>query len=202
MRLDRYFERGLFAPLGMADTTYAPTPGQAARQAAVFRRGADGSLARIERNLPADREFLSGGGTMYSTAPDYLAFLRMLLDDGRAPDGTAVLPPGTVARMAESRTAGMRVSCLDPAMPEMSNAIELLPGVRKAWGLGTMVTLDDIPGARRAGSLAWGGLGNTYYWADPAAGVGGVLLTQVLPFADPAVLRLFDAFERAVYAAA
>ena len=32
------------------------------------------------------------------------------------------------------------------------------------------------------------------------SGVAGVILTQVLPFADPRVLGVFDAFERAVYA--
>jgi hypothetical protein len=30
--------------------------------------------------------------------------------------------------------------------------------------------------------------------------VGGVILTQILPFVDPAVMATFDAFERAVYA--
>ncbi|MFX8106610.1 serine hydrolase, partial [Acinetobacter baumannii] len=74
-------------------------------------------------------------------------------------------------------------------------------GVRKCWGLGFMVNLEDAPTRRRAGSLAWAGLGNTYFWIDPAAGIGGVLLMQLLPFGDPAALALFDAFESSVYAA-
>ena len=53
---------------------------------------------------------------------------------------------------------------------------------------------------RRAGSLAWGGLANCYYWADPASGVAGVLCGQFLPFGDPSMLATFEAFERAVYA--
>jgi methyl acetate hydrolase len=63
-----------------------------------------------------------------------------------------------------------------------------------------MITPHDVPGARRAGSLTWAGLFNTYYWIDPAAGLGGVVLTQVQPFADPVVLAMYDAFERAAYA--
>ena len=55
-------------------------------------------------------------------------------------------------------------------------------------------------GMRRAGSLAWGGLANCYYWADPASGVAGMLCGQFLPFADPGMLAAFEAFERAVYA--
>ena len=58
----------------------------------------------------------------------------------------------------------------------------------------------DVPGMRRAGSLAWGGLANCYYWADPASGVAGMLCGQFLPFADPGMLAAFEAFERAVYA--
>src|SRR5439155_251019 len=60
---------------------------------------------------------------------------------------------------------------------------------------------EAVPERRSAGSLAWPGLGNTYFWIDPAAGVAGVILTQLLPFADRKALALLDAFERAVYAA-
>ena len=55
------------------------------------------------------------------------------------------------------------------------------------------------PTGRSAGSLSWAGLGNTYYWIDPAAGIGGVFATQILPFADSKALPLFLAFETAVY---
>jgi CubicO group peptidase (beta-lactamase class C family) len=50
--------------------------------------------------------------------------------------------------------------------------------------------------------MAWAGLANTYYWIDPVRDRAGVLVTQSLPFADPKVLALLEAFERAVYAAA
>lgn len=199
-RLDAWFARHLFAPLGMTDTTYFPDGPQQERMVAVHARRADGSLAVFERRMPAEREFISGGGTIHSTAADYLAFVRMLLNDGEA-EGGRVLAPGTVARLSENRTPGMSVSKLDPAVPAMSNAVEMLPGVAKAWGLGMMVNLEPLPTGRRAGSLAWAGLPNTYFWVDRAAGVGGVLMTQILPFADPAVLDLFGSFEGSVYAA-
>jgi CubicO group peptidase (beta-lactamase class C family) len=62
-----------------------------------------------------------------------------------------------------------------------------------------MVTTEDAPTGRAAGSLAWAGLANTSFWVDPSRRLAGVLLTQVLPFADARVLALADAFERAVY---
>jgi len=52
---------------------------------------------------------------------------------------------------------------------------------------------------RTAGAIR-AGLGNTYFWIDPAKGVAGVILMQLLPFADPKALALFNQFEKAVYA--
>ena len=51
-----------------------------------------------------------------------------------------------------------------------------------------------------AGSLAWAGLGNTYFWIDPAKCIAGVILMQLVPFADSKALKLYDRFEKAVYA--
>ena len=86
-------------------------------------------------------------------------------------------------------------------MPTASNDFEAFAGMRKKWGLSFLITPEPVAGRRGAGSLAWAGLNNTYYWLDPENGVAGVLMTQVLPFGDAAVLRLLDAFETAVYAA-
>jgi CubicO group peptidase (beta-lactamase class C family) len=58
-----------------------------------------------------------------------------------------------------------------------------------------------VPGGRSPGSLAWAGLGNTYFWIDPAKGAAGVILMQLIPFADPKALKVFGEFEAAVYAA-
>ena len=69
----------------------------------------------------------------------------------------------------------------------------------KQWGLSFMINNDDAPTGRSAGSLAWAGLANTYYWIDQKKGVGGVYATQILPFVDVKSLPLFHAFESAVY---
>jgi hypothetical protein len=36
---------------------------------------------------------------------------------------------------------------------------------------------------------------------DQVRGVGGLFLSQVMPFADPRVLAAYDAYEKAVYGA-
>jgi len=64
-----------------------------------------------------------------------------------------------------------------------------------------MISTERVPGGRGPGSLAWAGLGNTYFWIDPAKGVAGVILMQLIPFADPKALSLLAGFEKALYAA-
>jgi methyl acetate hydrolase len=58
------------------------------------------------------------------------------------------------------------------------------------WGLGHMINMEPGPNGRSAGSLAWAGLLNTYYWIDRAKRVAAVFMTQVLPFADRHALSL------------
>jgi methyl acetate hydrolase len=70
----------------------------------------------------------------------------------------------------------------------------------KKWGVCFMIVTAPVPGGRSAGSVAWAGLGNTYFWIDRGRGVAGVILMQLLPFADPKALALLEQFERAVYA--
>jgi hypothetical protein len=73
------------------------------------------------------------------------------------------------------------------------------PGKPKRWSLGFVVNPQPGPAGRSAGSLAWAGIGNCYYWADPARQVAGVFLAQLLPFGDAGALEAFGDFERAVY---
>jgi len=200
-RLGAYFARHLFAPLGIKDTQFKLTPEHRARLAAMHARGEDGALAPIPFEVEQEPEFEMGGGGLYSTAADYLAFAQMFLNDGRAADGAQVLKPETVRLMAENAIGELNVRLLQTAMPASSNDAEFFPGMVKKWGLGFMITTEAVPGGRAAGSLAWAGLGNTYFWIDPRNSVAGVILMQLLPFADTKALALFDRFEKAVYAA-
>jgi methyl acetate hydrolase len=86
------------------------------------------------------------------------------------------------------------------AAPSFSNDVDLYPDIPKKWGLGFMINTAKTPKGRSAGSMAWAGLANTYYWIDPVRGVTGVILMQLLPFADHKWLETFAAFEREVYA--
>jgi CubicO group peptidase (beta-lactamase class C family) len=52
----------------------------------------------------------------------------------------------------------------------------VFPDMVKKWGFGFMISTEPVPGGRSAGSLAWAGLGNTYFWIDLHRGVAGVIL--------------------------
>jgi CubicO group peptidase (beta-lactamase class C family) len=184
----------------MNDTGFVASPAQIARSASACARNADGSLAPVPPSPPVEAEFFAGGGALFSTGPDYIAFLRMLLNGG-ALDGARVLQPETVTLMAQNHIGNLNVTVLPTQNPAMSNDAEFFPGMTKKWGLSWLINTEDVPGRRSAGSLAWAGLLNTYYWLDPKRQLAGVLLTQILPFADATVLRLLDDFETAVYRA-
>ncbi|MGI4796671.1 MAG: 1,4-butanediol diacrylate esterase, partial [Janthinobacterium lividum] len=76
---------------------------------------------------------------------------------------------------------------------------EFFPGMPKSWGLSFMINDQDAPTGRPAGSLAWAGLANVYFWIDRRSGLVGFWATQILPFVDPAAINGFHAFETAIY---
>ena len=198
--LEAYMQAHIFRPLGMRDSSFDPRPDWSSRTVQVHARQADGSLTPIDSPPPpANREFYPGGGGLFSTAPDYITFLRMLLGGG-ALDGARVLRPETVSLMAQNHMGDLDVQPLITFNPTFSNDAEFFPGMSKKWGLSFLINTRDAPAGRSAGSLAWAGINNTYFWLDPHKRVAGVLMTQVLPFADPTVLGLLDRFEAAVYA--
>ena len=198
--LDAYLQARIFAPLGMEDTGYLLRPDIAARMAGFHRREADGGLTPAPITPAQDPAYFMGGGGLYSTAGDYLTFLRMLLGGGRFND-TRLLAAETVALMGRNHIGDLAVSALNTVDPARSNDADFFPGMAKKWGLSFLINTQDVPGRRAAGSLAWAGLANTYFWLDPTRRVAGVILAQMLPFADPAVLDTLVAFEQAVYAA-
>jgi CubicO group peptidase (beta-lactamase class C family) len=198
LSLGEYLRQNLFDPLGMDSTGFRITPAMRKRMSRMHERDAAGVLTAGDFEVPQEPEFEMGGGGLYSTAPDYLAFMRMILNRGSG-NGHRVLKPETVELMSRNDMGGLRVERMVTTNPLRSNDAEFFPGIAKGWSLGFMVNHDTAPTGRSAGSLAWAGLSNCYFWIDPARDVAGVFLTQILPFADVKSLPLFLEFETAVY---
>ena len=198
--LEVYFREKIFAPLGMTDTGFLISSAQKARVAPMFSRQGDGSLKPMEFEMPQRPEFFMGGGALFSTPRNYMAFLQMLLHDGTF-NGAQVLKPETVALMRQNHIGDLNVVTLKTVHPDSSNDANLFPGMVQKWGLSFAINTEPGPAGRSAGSLAWAGLFNTYFWIDPTKRVTGTIMTQLLPFADAQVLKLFAKFESGLYAA-
>ncbi len=196
--LDEYLTANVLGPMGMHDTTITLSDEQRARAASIHVRGSGGALEPLEDPIDGDRRFAMGGGSLCGTGPDYVRFLQMLLGYGTL-DGERILEPASVVAMAADQLGPLPVTILRTSMPSASNDVDLLPGVPLTWGLGFQINTEPTSTGRCRGSLAWAGLFNTYFWVDHALSVGGVVLTQLLPFADETALGLLDRVERATY---
>jgi len=197
--LDIYFRKNILDPLGMSDTAFVISSQQRAREASVHRRGSDGSLTPQPTEQQTTQRSFSGGGGIYSTGPDYLTFIRMLMQGGSL-DGVRILRSDTVALMGQNQIGNIEVGILRTTVPSLSNDVDFFPGISLKWGFGHMINMQAGPDGRSAGSLTWGGLFNTYYWIDPRRRIAAVFMTQVLPFADNRALRAYRQFERGIYA--
>jgi CubicO group peptidase (beta-lactamase class C family) len=198
-KLDAYLRDNIFAPLGMNDTGFKISDSMRQRLVGMHARGPDGALAPMPFELEQAPEFHMGGGGLYGTAADYIKFTQMILNKGRG-NGNQVLKPETVAQMGENNIGDLTMGKMTTALPAYTNDVDLYPDIVKKWGLSFLINTAKTPEGRSAGSLAWAGLANTYFWIDPARNVAGVILMQLLPFADAKALEAFAGFERGVYA--
>ena len=193
--LGAYLSENLFGPLGMRDTGFHIRNDQRARLARIHARTPDG-IVTTDLELPQAPEFEMGGGGLYATVTDYLRFARMILGGG-ALDGVRVLAAPTVAQMSQNAMGALRCRALKSAAPDSTNDVDFFQGMQ--WGLSFLINPVALPTGRSAGSLAWAGLANSYFWIDPAKQVAGVYAAQLLPFFDVDAVPLFAAFESAVY---
>ncbi|MFC3613732.1 serine hydrolase domain-containing protein [Lutimaribacter marinistellae] len=194
-RIDTFCREEIFAPLGMDTTRFEPD-GLEDRLAAVWQRQDDGGFARRKLSPPAQPEFYGMGHALYSTAGDYMRFLRMVLNRG-ALDGERLLSEQAVGALLADQMRGLTVLPMRSATPATSADFVLPADTTHSFAFARFES--DQPGKRRAGSQGWAGIANTHFWLDPAADVAAVLMTQSLPFAEPRFMSAYDAYERAVY---
>ena len=200
-KLEDYFRQHIFAPLKMDDTFYNVPELKGPRLVAQQQRAGermDGAIElqkpQLGLNIPAP----IGGGGLASTADDYGRFMRMLLNGGVL-DGVRVLKAETVALMGQNNIGDLTVGKMTTSIAWATNDVDLYPDIVKKWGLSFLNNTAKTPEGRSAGSLAWAGLANTYFWIDPSKNIAGVILMQLLPFADPQALQTFAEFESRLY---
>lgn len=199
-RLGDVLEARVLGPLGMTDTAFVPTASMRDRLSGMHFRDDAGQLSAMAGVdlAPADDVEHLGGQGLFSTAVDYVKFIRMWLNDGVGPAGP-VIRPETVALAVRNGLGDLRVTKLPGVIPSLANDAEFFPGMPKSWSLAFMLNDEDAPTGRPAGSLAWAGLANLYYWIDRRNGIGGFWASQVFPFFDPPALGGFLDVETAAY---
>jgi len=200
MTLEQYFQRNIFGPLGMKDTTFIFPAAKFDRLVNTYDRQPNGMLKERAREMPPVPTALNGGGGLFSTAGDYVRFMQMILQHGRAADGKQILQAATVDRMSANQIGDLSAGKLKTFEPDRSSDVDVHPGARDGWGLGFLINRTAYDGGRSAQSLAWAGILNTFYWIDPKRSLCAVLMMQYLPFVDREAVGLLGDFEKAVYA--
>lgn len=197
---ERFLRERIFDPLGMHDTDFHVPAHKAARLAACYRFTPTAPMQLVddphESALLAPPAFVSGGGGLVSTLPDYLRFARMLLNGGSL-DGVRIVSPKTLELMTANHLPdGKDLTQLSVSL--FSEATYAGVG----FGLGFAVTLDPaktlMPGT--AGDFSWGGMASTYFWVDPREELIVIFLTQLMPSSTYPLRRelrtlVYSAFE-------
>lgn len=195
--LSDFMQGRIFVPLGMSDTSYV-VPVEKNRRVVTPHSLIEKEL--IERQNP---DVVSspgaGDGGLHSTASDYMKFIQMFLNGGKAPSGERLLSEESVELMGQNHIGEIRVELQEEGDPLLAREFPLGAG-RDTFGLGFQITgQHDIEGMRSPGSMSWAGLFNTEFWIDPEKGIGAVLLMQYLPFYEGAAIETLQGFEQGVY---
>jgi CubicO group peptidase (beta-lactamase class C family) len=164
---DQFLQSRIFTALHMIDTGFDVPQ-------AKLGRLVDAPMPERPRvwDVTKPARLFSGGGGLFSTAPDYLRFCQMLLNGGEL-DGVRVLSPQTVKAMTtDALPSDIRI---------FGNEIGELAG--RTFGLGFAIRTDPVhsftPGA--VGSFSWAGHWGTQFWIDPAEKLIGIQMIQAAP---------------------
>ena len=204
--LPTYIRQNILDPLGMSNTGIKFDGDHWLR---CHTKTAEGQLQAVEQiNVAAEPYRYGGGHYAVGTLNDYSQILLTLLNEGRHPGtGKIILKSETVKDyvfkdfIPEIGCPADNIGRVPESLPpRLSEAGEMLEGVKKGWSCGLMLSLEDSSGGRKAGSGSWAGLGNLYYWIDPSAGKAGISGTSVLPFMDTDGLKVAEELERFAYA--
>ena len=173
--LDRFIAERITGPLGMRDTGFMVSAKDADRIAEAQVDPKTGERPPMSRTLTRRPKFLSGGGGMVSTAPDYLRFAQMLLGGGER-EGVRILSRKSVELMrSDHLPPGIAFSATTRAQFEESAPI---PEFGQGFGLGFCVRkeagLNPVPGS--VGDFYWSGVHGTYFWIDPSEQLIGILM--------------------------
>jgi CubicO group peptidase (beta-lactamase class C family) len=189
---DVFVDRRLFRPLGMKDTTFYLTEEQLPRLATSYRRTKKGELEPAELRIlygkgPTSRDrFPAANGGLFSTAPDYARFCRMILNGGEL-EGRRYVKPESVKLMTSVQTGTLKTGFTDG----------------NGWGLGWCVVREPqgATAMLSPGTFGHGGAYGTQAWIDPAKKRIDILMIQRSDFPNSDASAVRRAFQEAAASA-
>ncbi len=195
LNLEEYFQANIFRPLGMNDTTYFPPPSSHSRILPKATRLPNGTYK--EEYLPVPAKITpGGGGGLFSTASDYVKFMRIFLNGGQG-----ILKESSLAAMRQNQIGKLNVRTMVTQAPAVTKNFGFHIEAGDKFGLGFQINPVPYENGRAANSMAWAGFWNTFFWIDPASNLCAVILMQTGPFFDAPSIATLEAFEKAVYGA-
>jgi len=177
--LDQFLREQVLEPLGMHDTAFTAPEADLDRCCPLYIRGSDGTLQTFApaRSMVRPKPFLSGGGGLVGTAPDYLRFCHFLLNGGEL-DGARLLGPRTVAYMSRNHLPGGR---LLNELGQSTFSETAMDGSGFGLGFSTVEDAAAMQNLASEGEFSWGGAASTAFWVDPVEQICVVFMTQLLP---------------------
>ena len=174
MPFETFLKTRIFNPLRMNDTGFSVKAENAERYSKIYEFSKDKGIQVIEKVHAATGPlsfFHSGGGGLLSTAPDYLRFCQMILNDGEL-DGERLLGRKTVELIT---------------MDHISNKWQPNERTGSGFGLGFAVVTNvaDTHTLGSVGTCSWGGMASTTFWIDPAEELVAILMTQLVNTDSP-----------------
>ena len=188
MKLGKFMEQEIFAPLGMSDTGFYVPADKLSRFAQVYTANDKGQTVLMENeplgDYSKDPEIHNAGGGLVSTMADYLKFAQMLLNGGEL-NGVRILGRKTVEYMRSNHLP----TDLVPYEPRSGG---------EGYGLAMSVTVDPEQAGFMAskGNFGWGGMASTYFRIDPKENMILIAMAQFVPIGFH---RYHDDFRNLVY---
>jgi len=175
-----FLKSRIFEPLGMTDTDFNVPAAKSPRLAECYVRRPDELLGLPGRSFESDPTaqpiLYSGGGGLFSTLHDYLAFCNAIMSQGTR-DEARLLSTAAWQLMSRNHLPGGDL----PSFAQGLFSDAGCAGIGFGLGWATTIDADRTPLRGTPGDAFWSGMANTFFWCDPAKELIGVFMTQILP---------------------
>ncbi|TAQ83914.1 hypothetical protein B7494_g7758 [Chlorociboria aeruginascens] len=199
LSLSDYFQKNIFAPLGMKNISFFPTAEMKEKLAYMHSRSPQGNITTREHLLRApllctpeeqSKILNSAGAGCFAQPSEFVKIIATLLNNGVSPHtNTRILKSETVDEMFTNQIPDMPNfgrEKMQAATPELVNEVNSLypqpEDQPQGWGLTFMLTIHEGATGRGRNTGWWAGLPNLFWWADRERGVGGMVASQIIPF--------------------